>query len=53
MTVSSFNGRDKVTAFEALKAFRNTVQCFQLVLEGNVSDAMPIIENFIITMYNK
>lgn len=52
-TVSSFNGRGKITAFDALKSFPSTVEGFRIAAKGNVDDAMPILEKFVVTMYDK
>lgn len=52
-TVSSFNGKGKKSAYEAWEAFPCLTKGFEMAIEGNIDDAMDIIEQYVVVLYDR
>ncbi len=51
--VSSFRGRSKNTAFEAWMSYPDVTDAFLAIAGGNEEEAMPLLEKFVIAMYER
>ncbi|KAK3920030.1 Chromosome-associated kinesin KIF4 [Frankliniella fusca] len=51
--VSSFRGRSKNTAFEAWMSYPDVTDAFLAIAGGNEEEAMPLLEKFVIAMYDR
>ena len=52
-TVSFFCGQGKKTTFEILKTYPDAVRGFELLNEKKLTEAMAILDKFVIAMYDK
>lgn len=51
-TVSSFHNHGKSKAMVALEAYPESVDAFVALSNGNVEEAFPVLQNFVIKLYS-
>lgn len=52
-TTSFFCGKGKKTAFETWNAYPSATEGFKLAMDGHIDEATPLLEKFVIAMYDK
>lgn len=52
-TVSSFSGKGKKSAFQAWKSYPEATKGFVEASKGNLDAALPHLEKFVVTMYDR
>lgn len=50
---SFFCGKGKKSAFETRSAYPNATEGFKWAMQGSIDHALPILEKFVIAMYDK